>query len=36
MEAQFNFQVKNRNNKIDWEDVAVCYQIFCDRTTAIR
>ena len=36
MEAQFNFQVKHRNNKVDWEDVAVGYQIFCDRTTAVR
>ena len=36
MEAQFNFQIKHRNNKIDWEDVAVGYQIFCDRTTAVR
>ena len=36
MEAQFNFQLRHRNDKIDWEDVAVGYQIFCDRTTAIR
>ena len=27
MEAQFNFQVKHRNNKVDWEDVAVDYKI---------
>ena len=36
MEAQFNFQIKHRNNKTDWEDVAVGYQIFCDRATAVR
>ena len=35
METQFNFQVKHRNNKIDWEDVAVYYRVFCDRTTAV-
>ena len=36
MEAQFNFQIKHRNSKTDWEDVAVGYQIFCDRATAVR
>ena len=36
MEAQFNFQVKRRNDKREWEEIGVYYQTYCDRTTAIR
>ena len=36
METQFNFQIKNRKDKRDWELIEVSYQIFCDRTTAVR
>ena len=36
MEAQFNFQMKNRNDKREWEEIEVYYQTHCDRTTAIR
>ena len=36
MEAQFNFQVKHRNDKREWEEIGVYYQTHCDRTTAIR
>ena len=36
MEAQFNFQMKNRNDKREWENIEVYYQTHCDRTTAIR
>ena len=36
MEAQFNFQIKQRNDKREWEDIEVYYQTHCDRTTAIR
>ena len=36
MEAQFNFQVKQRNDKREWENIEVYYQTHCDRTTAIR
>jgi hypothetical protein len=33
MEAQFNFQMKNRNDKREWENIEVYYQTHCDRTT---
>ncbi len=36
MEAQFNFQMKHRKNKKEWENIEVYYQIYCDRMTAIR
>ncbi len=36
MEAQFNFQLRHRNNKRKWEEIEVYYQTHCDRTTAIR
>jgi hypothetical protein len=36
MEAQFNFQLRHRNDKREWEDIEVYYQTHCDRTTAIR
>ena len=36
MEAQFNFQMKHRKNKKEWENIEVYYQTHCDRMTAIR
>ena len=36
MEAQFNFQLRHRNDKREWENIEVYYQTHCDRTTAIR
>ena len=36
METQFNFQLKHRNEKREWEDIDVYYKTHCDRTTAIR
>jgi tryptophan synthase beta subunit len=36
MEAQFNFQMKNRNDKREWEEIEIYYQTYCDRTTAIH
>ena len=36
MEAQFNFQLRNRNDKREWEDIEVYYQTHCDRITAIH
>lgn len=36
MEAQFNFQMKQRKDKREWEDIETYYQTHCDRTTAIR
>ena len=36
MEAQFNFQLKNRNDKREWEEIEIYYQTYCDRTTAIQ
>ena len=36
MEAQFNFQLKNRNDKREWENIEVYYQTHCDRITARR
>ena len=36
MEAQFNFQLRHRSDKREWEDIEVYYQTHCDRITAIR
>jgi hypothetical protein len=36
MEAQFNFQMKPRNEKRDWETIEIHYRTYCDRNTAIR
>ena len=36
MEAQFNFQLRQRNDKREWEDIEVYYQTHCNRTTAIH
>ena len=30
MEAQFNFQLRQRNDKREWEDIEVYYQTYCD------
>ena len=36
METQFNFQLRHRNDKREWEEIEVYYQTHCDRTTAMR
>ena len=36
MEAQFNFQMKQKKKKKEWENIEVYYQTHCDRMTAIR
>lgn len=36
MTAQFNFQMKHRSDKREWEAIEVYYTTYCDRTTAIR
>ena len=36
MEAQFNFQLRHRNDKREWEDIVLYSQPHCDRTTAMR
>ena len=36
MKAQFNFQLRQRNDKSEWENIGVYYQTYCDRITAIR
>ena len=35
MEVQFNFQLRHRNDKREWEEIEVYYQTYCDRATAI-
>ncbi|QQM25848.1 addiction module toxin RelE [Elizabethkingia sp. M8] len=37
MEAQFNFQMKQRKDKREWEKIEVYYQTHCDSIiTAVR
>ncbi|WP_126652180.1 addiction module toxin RelE [Chryseobacterium aureum] len=36
MDVQFNFQVKEREDKTEWENVKVYYKTHCDRLTAIN
>lgn len=36
MDSQFNFQMKLRKDKRDWEEKEIYYQTHCDRSTAIR
>ena len=36
MESQYNFQMKPRSDKREWEKVEVFSKTYCDRTTAIR
>lgn len=36
MEVQFNFQIKQRKDKREWDAIEVYYETICDRTTAIR
>ena len=36
MESQYNFQMKSRNDRTEWEQVAIYFKIRCDRTTAIH
>lgn len=36
MDTQFNFQIKQKKDKREWETIEVYYQTICDRSTAIR
>ncbi|AIL45411.1 MULTISPECIES: hypothetical protein [Elizabethkingia] len=36
MESQYNFQMKSRNDRKEWEQVTVYLEIRCDRTTAVH
>lgn len=36
MEAQHNFQMKQKKDGRGWEEIEVYYRTHCDRTTAIR
>ncbi|REC60515.1 addiction module toxin RelE [Chryseobacterium pennae] len=36
MESQYNFQMKSRNDRTEWEQVAIYLKIHSDRTTAIH
>ncbi|HEX7870535.1 MAG TPA: addiction module toxin RelE [Chryseobacterium sp.] len=36
MEVQFNFQMKQKKDKREWEEIEVYYLTNCDRTTAVR
>jgi hypothetical protein len=36
MDTQFNFQIKPKNDRKEWEDVEVYYRILCDRKTAVH
>ena len=36
MESQFNFQMKQREDKREWERIEIYYQTHCDRMTAVR
>ena len=36
MKTQFNFQMKQRKDRREWEEIEVYYQNHYDRTTAIR
>ncbi|WP_106916668.1 hypothetical protein [Chryseobacterium aurantiacum] len=36
MESQYNFQMKSRNDRTEWEQVSIYFKIHCDRTTAIH
>ena len=36
MKSQYNFQMKPRNDKREWEQVEIFSKMECDRTTAIQ
>jgi hypothetical protein len=36
MEAQFNFQMKQRKDNREWEKIEIYYRTHCDRITAVR
>lgn len=36
MEAQFNFQIKQKKDERGWEDIEIYYVTNCDRITATR
>jgi len=36
MEAQFNFQIKQKKDTREWDEIEVYYVNNCDRPTAVR
>ena len=36
MESQYNFQMKSRSDRKEWEQITVYLEIHCDRTTAVH
>lgn len=36
MESQYNFQMKSRSDRREWEQVEIYLKIHCERTTAIH
>ena len=36
MESQYNFQMKQRSDKKEWEQVEVFFKMDCDRVTAVQ
>ncbi len=36
MESQYNFQMKSRSDRKEWEQVKVYLEIHCNRTTAVH
>lgn len=36
MKKQFNFQLRQQNDRRDWENIEVYYKTHCDRETAVR
>lgn len=36
MESQYNFQMKSRNDRKEWEEIQIFSKIYSDRMTAIK
>ena len=36
MKSQYNFQMKSRNDRTEWEQVSIYLKIHCDRIAAIH
>lgn len=36
MESQYNFQMKQRSDKKEWEQVEVVFKMDCDRAKAVQ
>lgn len=36
MQKQFNFQLRQQNDRRDWGNIEVYYKTHCDRETAVR